>query len=180
MNRTQVCSTHSVRISGPSLEVSSEKGEHAGWTFKHMTETMPAALWGAPPTPFSQKPAQPSAETVHDMMTGYRVTTPPSKLSTRLGPIGRKLISQEKIPSGTSPLSPLSPAVKPDATYLPSALSNVIQQIEAMADDALNDTRNAMFAVLSSSGIYSGPHGALPKMAQRAASLFTNAPMSEA
>jgi hypothetical protein len=176
MNKAAVTSTHSVQVTqdtpaGTPVDVSS-------WRFEPCTQSVPEALWGAPPVPFSQIPAAPSAKTIPGAPVGYTVSIPDPVLGSHVGATAFAVLLEEYIsPPGQSPLAP---AVQATANYLPSASTATIGQIAQMAAGQAFSSRTALFNALAASGVLAASNGSLVALAAKAAHLFTDAPMQQA
>lgn len=176
MNTSGIDSTHKIKISrddprNPGVDLDN-------WRFSPNRQNMPAALWGAPPQPFSHIPRSPGNDTVDAMLTGYVVTAPPPALGAAVGPVARAVVAEAYLsPSGQAPFS--SHAI-PDPTYLPSASTATVARIAECASGAAGDARNALAAALSGSGVYTGPAGNFAGMAAQAGHLFAEVPMLQA
>lgn len=176
MNKSGIDSTHKIKI---SRDAPQNPGIDLGnWQCSPNRQSMPSALWGAPPQPFSQIPRSPGNDTVDAMLTGYLVTAPPPALGAKVGPVARAVVAETYLsPSGRAPLSPHA---VPDATYVPSVSTATVARIAECASVAARDARAALIAALSGSGIYAGTAGDFSGMAAQAAHLFTEVPMQQA
>lgn len=176
MNRGNVASTHTVKISRNSKDAAAI--DLAGWSFEPRTQSMPEALWSQPPQPFSQIPGTPSAKTIPGMQTGYSVSVPEPTLGPACGPIPfEELLEEYLSPPGEAPLSP---GVAADASFVASASAETIHDIAALMDQPALDARAALFGVISQGGFYAGANGSLAEMAANAGHLFSDSPMLQA
>jgi len=148
-----------------------------GWTFSPRTQTVPDALWGAPPVPFSQIPGQPSAKTIPGALVGYTVSIPDPALGPDVGAIPfTELLEEYILPAGQSPLSQ---AVTATSAYVPSASAATISQIAAVNIGPAFAGRSAIFNALATANLFTGTNGTVAIMAGKAGHLFTDAPLQQ-
>ncbi|MBC7910623.1 MAG: hypothetical protein H7Y30_08990, partial [Pyrinomonadaceae bacterium] len=175
MNLSGVTSTHSVNIYKDSIK--NTPANVSNWKFEPRFQNLPESLWGAPPTPFTQIPDQPTANVIPNQPVGYDVQAPPPKLAQPIGVIQLKQLSEDYVlpPSAT----PISPAVTASPDYVPDFNKLTVAQIEKiMQTDALNN-RNALFNALHSAEIYTGTNGKLDHMVAQANEIFSDSPMQQ-
>jgi hypothetical protein len=138
---------------------------------------VPAALWGTPPTPFSQIPARPSADLVPGQITGLSITTPTPNIGGSPGPVVARVLAEVYLsPSGRTPVV----AGAASATrYVPSFDDQTVGLIEQIAGPSAAGGRAALFAALRGSGVFDGADGDLTELAAGAAHLFSDPPMRQ-
>lgn len=173
MNVDAVASTHSVRLYRGHDTVPADT---TGWTMTGLRQSVPGALWGAPPRPFSQIPAKPSAELLTDQLVGLTVTAPPPALGGSRGPIAAATLATEYLRPGQLPLRP---DTTPSADYLPTADEHSLGLLAQIADPTATGARNALFAVLSGAGVQAGVNGPVSVLAAGAGHLFSDPPMRQ-
>lgn len=177
MNLTGVTSVHSLRIRKGSTAAPPIDAAAAGWTLVPRTQSVPQSLWGAPPVPFTQVPARPSADVVADQPVGYTVNAPPPALGASRGLVALTLLAEDYLsPAGKSPARA---TVVASTDYVGHAAADTIHKIAQIMDPATVQAREGLFAALSAAGIYSGDHGALDGLARAAAHVYSDSPMQE-
>lgn len=179
MNLTNVASTHHLAIyqgdSTKPIDVS-------GWSLEPLRQTMPASLWSAPPVPFSQIPAGPSADVLSGELCGFLVTAPPPRQGNSRGLVLVRLLMAEYLsPAGQTPLYG---AVTPSPDYVPTRNQQTVRLLQQVNDAAKKD-RSALFEVLSGaampdgSALFAGVDGDLAALATGAGHLFSDSPMQQ-
>jgi hypothetical protein len=174
MNLTGVTSTHTLKIfrNGSPTPV-----PNAGWTMTAAQQSVPASLWGAPPSPFTQMPAIPTADVVPGQTSGYAVTAPLPQIGDTRGALPLKLLSEEYLtPPGQAPLAP---NVAPTADYLPVFANNTVGLIQQIDTGTASSNRTVLFQALTASALFSGVSDPLPLLASAAAHLYSDAPLQQ-
>ena len=176
MDRAGVSSTHTLQIfeGDSSTPVSATA---AGWEFKSLKQSVPAALWGKPPEPFSQVPAQPSADVVAGALCGFSVTAPEPRLGATRGAVTPVALEQVYLqPSGRAPLSA---AETPSRSYLPVADPQSVPRISKTMDTSVKASRDEVFALLRGASVFDGTNGDLSLLAKAARRLYSASPMRQ-
>jgi hypothetical protein len=174
MNLTGVASTHTLKI---YQGASTTPADVSGWTLASLPQAVPESLWGAPPVPFSQIPAQPSADVLTGQLGGFAVSAPTPEPGDSRGPVAQQVLLAEYLaPAGQAPLST---AVAPTVRYVPAADAQTVGLIEQVMSPAASQARAALFAALSGAGLYGGDNGDLSQLAAGAGHLFTDSPMRQ-
>jgi hypothetical protein len=174
MNLTDVTSTHTLTICQGS---SNEPIDTSAWSLVGLPQTVPASLWSSPPVPFTQIPAQPSAEVIAGQLCGFTVTAPVPQPGDSRGVVAVQLLMEEYItPAGQAPLSGTA-APSPD--YVASFNQHTVGLIEQTMAAAAQQSRTALFAVLTGSGLFSGVNGDLSQLAAGADHLFSDSPLQQ-
>jgi hypothetical protein len=143
------------------------------WTLDAASRGTPDALWGRPPSPFTQTPAQPSADT-HDHLIGFSAAPPPPDWGTEYDAWPIQEVSQETIFTTRMPLDPSAAA---STHYVAAANPDSVGDIEGIAGVA--GERSKLVAALTTAHLYTGPDDPLTAMATDAQTLFGDAPMEE-
>ncbi|MFE4512971.1 DUF6603 domain-containing protein [Kitasatospora sp. NPDC056783] len=144
-----------------------------GWTTTPRTHHLPAALWGAPPTPFSHTPGAPSAEVLADRPVGWDVRAPRPQLADSRGVFPLSEYSADEIPPGLAPL-PSAPADRDDV-FVPDDTS--VRRIGQTDRGPARTGRDQVCAALVDAGLLDGPSDALSTLAAGAGHFFGQAPM---
>jgi uncharacterized protein DUF6603 len=174
MNLSNVTSTHTLKIYHGTATTPVDT---AGWTLTSLSQAVPESLWGSPPAPFTQIPAQPSANVIPGQLSGLSVTAPKPKPGAARGPIAQQALLEDYLsPAGRAPLSTVA---KPSPFHVPSFDEHTIGLIGHVMDPKTRQSRDALFAALSESGVYSGPNGDLSVLAADAGHLFSDPPMRQ-
>lgn len=140
----------------------------ASWTMSPHTASLPESLWGAPPAPFTQTPAQPAAA-VLPRYVGYDVTAAqPAAGASR----GAFQIAEAALQPGGLPLAASPPA---DPAYTPAADATSVALIAGVA--AAAPRRTALYQALA--GVFAGTDGPLTQLAAAAQHEFMDEPMTE-
>jgi hypothetical protein len=180
MNLTGVASTHTLSIyqggSATPVDVS-------GWSLTPLPQTMPASLWSAPPTPFSQIPARPSADVLPGELCGFSVAAPTPEPGDSRGPVSVTLLMEEYLsPPGQAPLSA---AVTPSSDYLPTPNQQTVGLLQQVNAGTAQQGRSALFGVLAGavmpdgSALFAGVNGDLAALAAGAGHLFSDSPAQQ-
>ncbi|MEW1546983.1 DUF6603 domain-containing protein [Streptomyces tsukubensis] len=145
-----------------------------GWTATARTHNMPAALWGAPPSPFSHTPDAPGAEVLPGRPVGFDVRAPRPELAASRGvfPLGE--YTEDEIPPGLAPL--LSSPV-PDRGFLCVPDDSSVDRIGSIDRGTARTGRDRLYAALTDAGLYGGPADALAGLAAGASRLYSRAPL---
>jgi hypothetical protein len=146
----------------------------AGWTLTPRAATLPESLWAAPPKPFTQIPARPSAEVLTGQLVGYDVTAQEPAVGPTRGVFPIEELAQTQLPPGVLPLR--DPPV-PDPGYAPVADATTVGLLAGIA--AAAPRRTALRDALADAGAYKGGAGTLSRLAADAQHLFTDPPMRE-
>ena len=174
MNLTGVSSTHSLAI---YREGSTTPVDSSAWSLQPLPQTVPASLWSAPPVPFSQIPAQPSADVLTGELSGFAVTAPAPQLGPSPGPVAVSLLMEDLLtPSGQAPLAGTVTA-SPD--YLPTADQQTVGLIGQVMAAGPGQARSELFGVLTAAGYGAGEDGDLSLLAARADHLFSDSPLRQ-
>ncbi len=175
MNQKSVVSQHDLKITraGSSGPIPLD-----GWSLTPVLRDMPAALWGMPLTnskgQFMMNPSVPTADTVAQAPSGIGVTAPPPTLGGSPGPLEvQKLSTEPVVPDGMLPLIAVPSEVN---TLEPAVATDTVAQI-AQLMGAVQGNRNAIYAALSTAGLFGGWNGSLNQYADSASDLFTNVPL---
>lgn len=175
MNVSDATSTHALTITHDSP--TGAPVNTAGWDFEPRAQTVPDALWGAPPQPFTQIPATPSSKTIPNQPVGYTVAIPGPALGAEVGAVPfQELLEEYILPAGQSPLSR---AATTTGTYVPAPSAATIAQITAAASGVPLAQRTAIATALGGAQLFTAPAGTFAVMAAKAAHLFTDAPMQQ-
>jgi hypothetical protein len=174
MNQTGVNSTHLLKVYEPG---NADPADVSAWTLTPATRAMPDSLWGTPPSPFTQMPAQPAADVIDGQVSGYAVTAPPPQIGATRGVVALVLLQEEYLePAGQSPLST---AVAPTSAYLPVFANDTVAQIASVMADPAKTGRAALFAALTGAQLFAGVDGDLSQLGTNAAHLYADVPMSQ-
>ncbi|WP_052441575.1 DUF6603 domain-containing protein [Streptacidiphilus anmyonensis] len=180
MNLSGVASTHSLSIYQGS---SATPVDTSGWTLEPLPQTMPASLWSAPPVPFSQVPAAPSADVLPGELCGFSVTAPTPRPGNSRGPLPVQLLMADYLsPAGQAPLSA---AVTLSTDYLPTPSEQTVGLLRQVSTGAAQQGRSALFGVLAGavmpdgSALFVGVDGDLAVLAAGAGHLFSDSPAQQ-
>jgi hypothetical protein len=170
MNLTDVTSTHTLQV---FQGTSTTPVDTSTWSVTALPQTVPASLWSAPPVPFSQTPAQPSADVLAGELTGLTVTAPlPNPGSTR-GPVAEETLMEEFLtPAGESPLSG---GVQATADYVPTADATTVRDIAQVMSTVAQQSRAELISALGA--VFDGTDGDLSLLASGAEHLFSDPPL---
>jgi len=180
MNLTGVASTHTLSIyqgsSATPIDVS-------GWSLEPLPQTMPASLWSAPPAPFSQIPARPSADVLPGELCGFSVTAPTPEPGPSRGPVSVGLLMEEYLsPPGQAPLSA---TVTPSPAYVPTPDQHTVGLLQQVSAGPALQGRSALFGVLAGAvmpdggALFAGVNGDLSVLAADAGHLFSDSPAQQ-
>jgi hypothetical protein len=173
MNLTGVKSIHTLKIFSPS---GPGPIDASGWTLDALPQTVPASLWSTPPVPFSQTPAEPTAEVISGQLGGFTVTAPLPQAGDSRGPIALETLTDEYLaPAGEAPLSG---AAKESPDYVPAPDPDSVGSIGQVMSTTAQQGRGALFAALS--GVFEGVDGDLSQLASDSEHLFSDAPLVQA
>ncbi|MGK8486366.1 DUF6603 domain-containing protein [Nocardia asiatica] len=167
MNHTGLAGVH-------RLTVRHENRPVQGWTVTARRQNLAASLWGAPPAPFTHRPAEPSAEVVADLLVGCEVQAPRPVLAGSRGVFPLSEYDAEEIPPGLSPL-PLHPEPNRDHVFAPD--STAVRLISDLDTDPVRNRRDQIFAALTDAALFTGPNDHLTGLAAGASHLYNQAPM---
>ncbi|HMF63627.1 MAG TPA: DUF6603 domain-containing protein [Edaphobacter sp.] len=174
MNQSGVTSTHTLKI---FQGTGTSPIDTTGWALNPSSQTVPESLWGAPPSPFTQIPALPSADVIPDQASGYAVTAPMPQPGNTQGLLALAVLLEEYLsPPGRAPLST---AVAPAGAYLPVFANDTVGQIATIAATATQSSRTGLFTALATSQIFRGVNGDLSQLATQATHLYTYSPMQQ-
>lgn len=174
MNLTGVTSTHSLAIYQGNA---TDPIDASGWSLQPLPHTVPASLWSAPPKPFSQIPATPSADVLPGELVGFAVTAPLPAAGTSRGLVSVQLLMEEYLsPAGQAPLNG---AVSRCEDYLPTPNSQTVGLLAAVNGGTAQQGRAALFGVLTGTGLLTGSNGDLALLASGAGHLFSDSPMQQ-
>jgi hypothetical protein len=173
MNHTGVTSTHTLKI---YKDAGTTPVDVSKWNLEPNQANVAESLWGAPPAPFSQVPAAPSANVIPGQVVGYAVQAPPPLIGNSPGLVPATVLAEEPLPPGAAPLVVI-PAASPD--YVPTFNDHTVGLIQNIMQDAVKQKRDALFGVLSAAKIYAGPNGSLANIAADAGHLYSDAPMQQ-
>jgi uncharacterized protein DUF6603 len=180
MNLTGVASTHALSIyqGGSATPV-----DTTDWSLQPLPQTMPASLWSAPPAPFSQIPARPSADVLPGELVGFSVAAPEPLLGNSRGPVSLTELMEEYLsPAGQAPLST---AVTASTDYLPTPNQQTVGLLQQVNTGAAQQGRATLFGVLSGVGmpdgsaLFAGVNGDLSSLAAGAGHLFSDSPAQQ-
>ncbi|MFJ8229983.1 DUF6603 domain-containing protein [Streptomyces sp. NPDC094448] len=145
-----------------------------GWTATARTHNMPAALWGAPPSPFSHTPDAPGAEVLPGRPVGFDLRAPRPELAVSRGvfPLGE--YTADEIPPGLAPL-PSSPV--PDRGFLCVPDDSSVDRIGSIDRGTARTGRDLLYAALADAGLFGGPADTPAGLAAGAAHLYSRAPL---
>jgi hypothetical protein len=174
MNLTGVGSQHTLAIyqgnSTTPIDVSD-------WSLDPLPQTVPASLWSAPPQPFSQIPAKPTADVLGGELCGFSVTAPLPAAGNSQGPVSVQLLMEEYLsPPGQAPLSG---AVRPSPDYLPTPNQQTVGVLGQVNAGTAQQGRSQLFAVLTGAELFAGSDGDLSRLAAGAGHLFSDSPMQQ-
>ncbi|SHM65334.1 hypothetical protein SAMN05444266_109356 [Chitinophaga jiangningensis] len=179
MNITGTTSVHDLTITpgsstGTPIDIT-------GWQLTPNYGSMAATLWGQPQTDsnnnFVQAPALPNADTIPNLITGFTVTVPPPVPGNSTGVVAITELMEEYILEGI-PQAPWNTNPVPGTVYEPVISTTTIADITGIAT-TLSANRNALYALLSSNGIYQGSNDAMSQLAATAGNLYTATPMEQ-
>jgi hypothetical protein len=175
MNLTGVTSTHSLSI---YQGTSATPIDASGWSLKPLPQTLPASLWSAPPVPFSQIPATPSADVLPGQLVGFSVTAPLPEVGGSRGLVSVHLLMEKYLsPEGRAPLTG---AVTPSRNYLPAPNRQTVGLLGQVNGGTARQGRAALFGVLRGSSLLpEDGNGDLSVLAARAGHLFSDSPMQQ-
>ncbi|MFF0065663.1 DUF6603 domain-containing protein [Streptomyces sp. NPDC005279] len=180
MNLTGVTSSHNLSL---YQDGSSTPSNISGWSLEPLPQTVPASLWSAPPVPFSQVPAQPSADVLPGELCGFSVTAPTPVPGDSRGPVSVQQLMEEHLsPVGQTPLSG---AVSPSPDYLPTPDPQTAGLLQQVDTGAAQKSRQDLFTVLTGaamqdgSALFAGADGDLGLLAAGAGHLFSDSPMQQ-
>ncbi|WP_339733646.1 DUF6603 domain-containing protein [uncultured Gimesia sp.] len=173
MNKTNVNSTHHLTVTrdGAPHDVSS-------WSIQPAFRNMPTTLWGDPLKDglqrFKLNPSVPSNDTVPQVPVGLNIKPPRPNLGSSAGEMPFQLLKYDdlRIPGEM----PISNQVTATMTYRPQFNDTSIKEIEGISGE-VKTSRDDLYTVLSSSGIYSGSNAAMENMANQAGHLYAAAPL---
>ncbi|HEX6938866.1 MAG TPA: DUF6603 domain-containing protein [Longimicrobiales bacterium] len=172
MDRTGVVSTHRLRIFRGD---ETNPVDVSGWTLTPRRTNVPASLWGAPPSPFTQIPDRPSAEVLADRLVGYDVAAPAPVLGASLGLVPREALAEEYLsPQGRAPIAA---DAAPSPAFVPRFEPTSVAAIARIAGAEATAARGALHAALVAAGLYDGANGSLDVLARDAAHLYSDPPM---
>ncbi|WP_174186983.1 DUF6603 domain-containing protein [Nocardia barduliensis] len=167
MNQTGLAGMHRLSVRHGDRPVE-------GWTVTARRQNLAASLWGAPPVPFSHRPAEPSADTVADLLVGCAVQAPRPVLAASRGVFPLSAYDAEEIPPGLSPL-PLHPEPNSDHVFTPDPAA--VRLIGDVDTDPVRSRREQVFAALADAGLLTGPSDGLAELASGVGHLYSQAPM---
>jgi hypothetical protein len=171
MNRTGLVGEHRLKLYyGDTL------ADTDGWTLTPRTHNLPASLWGAPPTPFSQTPTAPSADVLPGRPVGYEIQAPRPELALSRGVFPLSEYDADEIRPGLSPL-PQHPAANRDVVCVPDR--SCVDLIGSTDRGAPKDGRDQVYAALADAKLFTGPNDALTALAAGAGHLYSQAPMTQ-
>jgi hypothetical protein len=174
MNLTGVGSQHTLAIYQGS---STTPIDVSDWSLDPLPQTVPASLWSAPPEPFSQIPAKPSADVLRGELCGFSVTAPLPAAGDSQGPVSVQLLMEEYLsPPGQAPLSG---AVQPSPNYLPKPNPQTVGVLGQVNAGTAQQGRAQLLAVLTGAELFAGPNGDLSRLATGAGHLFSDSPMQQ-
>ncbi|MFJ4682440.1 DUF6603 domain-containing protein [Streptomyces sp. NPDC088789] len=180
MNRTKVPSTHSLTL---YRDGSTTAHDVSHWSLEKLTQTLPASLWSAPPVPFTQTPARPSADVLDGELVGFTVTAPAPTPGTSRGPVAMKELREEYLsPAGQAPWSR---AQGTSPHYLPTRDQGTVGLLRQASGDTVRGARTELFEVLAratatdGSVLFNGPNDPLTALAADAGHLFSDAPLRQ-
>jgi hypothetical protein len=171
MNRTGLVGEHRL-----SLFYVDRPHPMDGWTLTPRTHNLPASLWGAPPTPFGQTPAHPSAEVLPGRAVGFDVQAPRPELAPSRGVFPLSEYQEDEIPPGVEPL-PQDPAENRDFVSVPD--DSTVRLIAGADRGAAKEGRDQVYAALTGAGLLTGPNGTLAGLAAGAGHFYSQAPMAQ-
>ncbi|HEY0037892.1 MAG TPA: DUF6603 domain-containing protein [Longimicrobium sp.] len=174
MNLTGVASTHTLSI---FQGTSTTPTDTSAWSLQPLPQTMPASLWSAPPVPFSQIPAVPSADVLPGELCGFSVTAPLPEPGVTRGAVSVQLLMEEYLsPPGQAPLAG---GVTPTTAFLPTANPLTVGVIAQINAGAAAQGRSSLFAALTGAGVLDGVNGDLTQAAASSGHLFTDPPLQQ-
>ncbi|MCL9794752.1 hypothetical protein MXD58_010625 [Frankia sp. AgKG'84/4] len=170
MDRAGLVGEHRLRLFYEDRPASTD-----GWTFTARTRGVPASLWGAPPSPFSHTPAEPSAEVLADRPVGFDVQAPRAELAASRGVFPLSEYNEDELPPGLSPL-PLAPAANGDFAAVPDPSS--VDLLGRLDRGDARRGRDAMYAALTDTKLLTDlDDSALASLAAGATHLYSEPPM---
>ncbi|HEX7119775.1 MAG TPA: DUF6603 domain-containing protein [Longimicrobiales bacterium] len=173
MDRRGVTSTHRLWIFRG--EDATQAIDVSGWTIVPRRGAVPAALWGEPPSPFTQIPKRPTAEVLPDRLVGYDVTAPEPVLGATLGIVpGGTLAVAYLSPEGRAPIA-ADAAPSPD--FVPRYEATSVAAVAGIAGAEATAARDALYATLAAAGVYDGANGSVDVLAREAGHLYSDPPM---
>ena len=176
MNLTGVTSQLSLELHPGSL--SNKPVDWTNWTFSPRQQNVPDSLWGAPPIPFTQIPAKPSADVIASQVTGYDLQAPAPKIGASRGPLAIASLGEEySFPPATVPLSEV---VGDSTNYNPSFKSLTIAEIQKVNTSTVAQNRAQLFDALAQAQVFTGTNGTLDHLAAQAEQLFSDSPLIQA
>ena len=174
MDLTGVSSKHTLSIYRGS---STTPIDVSAWSLEPLPQAVPASLWSAPPVPFSQIPAQPSADVRAGELCGFSVTAPVPEPGTSRGLVSGQLLMEEYLsPAGQAPLAG---TVSPSPDYLPTPDQQTVGLLQQVNAGAAQRGRSQLFAVLAGASLFGGVDGDLANLAAGAGHLFSDSPMQQ-
>jgi hypothetical protein len=176
MDLSGVTSTHTLKIFEEPATTPID-AVAAGWTLEQLTQSVPASLWGEPPQPFSQVPAQPSADVIDGALCGFSVTAPAPQPGDSRGPVELETLMEEYLtPPGQAPLSA---AATRSADYVGVADEQTVGLIGQTMGTTAKQGRDGLFAALTGSSAFAGANGDLTRLAQQAQHLYSDSPLRQ-
>ena len=168
MGLSAVDSTHNVTI----YCIDEKKNvDLSAWTRTTQTASLPKAMWGEPLTG-KDSPA-PTAETIPNLPTGFRLAAPSAKAGAQVGPLDpTKLVTE--LGGGYLPLIPATP----DPIQAPKSDSGSIGTIATtLASPASQQTQKDIVAALARLDAAPPTSAPLIQLSQRAGRVFTQPPL---
>lgn len=180
MNLTGVASTHTLAI---YQKDATEPIDISQWSLNPLRQTLPASLWTAPPVPFTQVPATPSADVLPGEICGFEVVAPPPQAGNTRGPVSVQLLMEEELsPPGRTPLSG---TVTPSPNFRPTASQQTVGLLAGINSGGARQGRSALYGALTAttlpdhSALFAGDNGDLATLAASANHLFSDSPMQQ-
>lgn len=173
MDRTGVVSTHRLRIFRGGDETTPV--DPAGWTLTPRRTSVPESLWGAPPSPFTQVPKQPTATVLAGRLVGYDVRAPSPALGPTLGVVPLRSLAEEYLAPGGR--APIDAGARPSPDFVPRVEPTSVARIETIMGPQTAAARQAVYDALAAADLYSGAHGDLAVLAREAGHLYSDPPM---
>ncbi|ABW13783.1 hypothetical protein Franean1_4404 [Parafrankia sp. EAN1pec] len=181
MNLTGLASVHTLSL---HRDGSAGPVDVSDWSLEPLTQTVPASLWADPPVPFSQIPAQPSADVLAGELCGFSVTAPLPRLGDSRGVVPVQLLMEEYLsPPGRTPLSGM---VAPSPDYVPTPSQQTVGLLQQVNTGTARQNRAALFGVLAGAALsdgdalFTGVDGDLAVLAAGADHLFSDPPLRQA
>ncbi len=174
MNLRDVASVHHLKLYRDSIKT--PPVDISNWRLEPRLQNMPESLWGTPPAPFTQIPANPTANVVANQIIGLTVRTPQPSVSPSRGIIPLKELAEGSI---SQIAAPLAKTAVPSTEYVPVSDDLTVGKIGQIMNEDVKKERDALFRALQTAAVYSGANGALNNTAQQAGHIFTDSPMRQ-